>query len=238
MTSPPVNAYGDLPTLKGRLGIGDTRSDDLLTSLLEAGSRAIDNEVGRRFYPDPAPVQRYYQARTDAGYLALLANPFLERKSWSRYPLDVGDLLVCSLVETNDSGDRTSWVSWSPTVDYYLEPINATADLVPFNRIRPDPLSGRYWFPPWPQGIRVTGTWGYAFDYDNTGVRVAPFAIREALYLLTTRLFKRKDAPFGVVEAGAVEKLATRLKADADIVALIDPFRYSTNQAGTGWVLA
>lgn len=231
------NAYATLSDVKQRLRIADTVDDGLLSELIEGASRTIDSRCGRKFWADPAPVTRFYRASTDAAYMALLSNPFLERKSWSRFPLPVGDLLSVTALETNDSGDRTSFVTWDPTLDYYLEPVNAAVDMIPYSRIRPDPLSGRYWFPPWPQGVKVTGIWGYAFDWDGDGVPEAPEPIREATVLLTIRLYKRKDAPFGVVEAGAMEKMAIRLKEDQDIESLIAPYMYNVGERSTNWVV-
>lgn len=231
-----TNLYCTLTDLKSRLRITATDDDALLTELLEDASRTIDDRCGRRFYLTTGV--RFFSMRVDDSYLGLLSNPFLERRSWSKWPLDVGDLVSVTKFETNDSGDRVSFVTWDPALDYYLEPVNAAVDMIPYSRVRPDPINGHYWLPPWPQSIRITGTWGYAFDYDGTGTPVAPPAIREACFLIALRLYKRKDAPFGVAEAGAMERWMIRLKGDSDITELLAEFMHSTNPTAKSFVIS
>src|SRR6267378_8231694 len=159
-----TNGYATLADVKSRLRLTSTTDDTLLSELIEGASRAIDDRCGRRFYL--ATETRYYSARPDQGYLAVV-NPFSERRSWSRYPLDVHDLISVSSLTTDEDGDRSYETTWSSSLDYYLEPVNAPADQIPYNRIRPDQVNGRFWFPPWPLGIKVVGSWGYAFDYGS-----------------------------------------------------------------------
>lgn len=61
--------------------------------------------------------------------------------------------------------------------------------------------------------VRVTATWGYPL----------PPEVREACLLIASRLFKRKDAPFGV--SGSPEMGGFRLsKLDPDVETLLAPF--------------
>lgn len=124
----------------------------------------------------------------------------------------VDDLLTVTSLKTDADGDRTYETTWA-TTDYDLEPYNAA----PYTSIRTAP-SGSYGFPTFRRGVEVTGSWGYC----ATGSH--PDAINEATLLLAIRLFKRKDAPFGVL--GSPEMGVARLPAvDPDVQALLAPYR-------------
>lgn len=60
-----ANEYGDIATLKNRLGIEatDDSRDGSLTSALGAASRGIDRACGRRFWLDEEPIQRTFNPR-------------------------------------------------------------------------------------------------------------------------------------------------------------------------------
>lgn len=66
---------------------------------------------------------------------------------------------------------------------------------------------------PWPSTITITATWGW------TDV---PETVRQACLLQATRVFKRKDSPFGV--AGSPEmgsELRLLAKADPDVAVML-----------------
>ena len=64
--------------------------------------------------------------------------------------------------------------------------------------------------------MEIIGSWGYA--------STAPHDIREACLIQASRLFKRKDAPFGV--AGTPEAGQMMLPAlDPDVRALLRKYR-------------
>lgn len=189
-----TNGYATLAEIKARLGIptADTADDTVLEAVIEAASRAIDNETGRVFYATTAT--KYFRA--DDGDL-----------------LFIPDLLSVTTLKTDSDGDRTYETTWA-TTDYDLEPYNDA----PYTRIRLTP-SGRYSFPTHAKGVEIAGSWGY----NATGSY--PDAINEACLILASRLFKRKDAPFGV--AGTAEMGQLRIgKTDPDVAGLLYPYRH------------
>jgi hypothetical protein len=127
--------------------------------------------------------------------------------------LFVDDLLTVTTLKTisqNSAGTRTYGDTWAAT-DYDLEPFNST----PKTRIRLNP-GGAYAFPTEAKGVEIAGSWGYS--------STAPDAINEACLLQAARLFKRKDAPFGV--AGTPETGTMQLpRLDPDVRMLLEPYR-------------
>lgn len=123
--------------------------------------------------------------------------------------LFVDDLLSVTTLKTDLDGDRTYETTWAAT-DYDLEPYNST----PYTRIQIAPRGTRT-FPTGRRGVEIAGSWGYA--------ATAPDAINEACLLMAARLFKRKDAVFGVLmnpEFGT----ARLPQVDQDVKLLIRPF--------------
>lgn len=192
-----TNGYATLAELKARLNITDTSEDTILEAVIEAASRSIDSETGRVFYA--ASETRYYTAED---YTVLF----------------VDDLLEVTSLKSDINADRVYETEWT-TTDYDLEPYNArsaTGEKVPYTRVRLAPYSTRS-FPTVRKGVEIVGSWGYC----ATGSH--PKAINEACLLMAARLFKRKDAPFGVLanpEFGAIN--LPRL--DPDVRLLIRPY--------------
>jgi len=175
-------------------GGDDTRLD----SIVEAASRFIDAETGTHFYSDTQT--RYYTAR------------------WSDW-LPVDDLLSVTTLKTDDDNDATYETTWTST-DYVLEPKNAAAnsnDVRPYRAIRRDERQGDYSFPKDVEdGVEIVGSWGYA--------STTPPAIHEACLLISMRLWKRKDAIFGVagnVQTG-VTVIQAKIRRDADVMMLLN----------------
>ena len=123
----------------------------------------------------------------------------------------VDDLRAITALETDENGDRIYERTWSAT-DYDLEPYSGP----PYTRITRAPL-GVYTFPRIAKSVKVTGNWGYC----ATGSHDA--AITQATLLIAARLFKRKDAPFGVV--GSAEVGFMRLPtSDQDVKQLLQRY--------------
>lgn len=123
--------------------------------------------------------------------------------------LSVPDLLEVASLEIDSAGDRTYATSWD-AADYDLEPLSGP----PYASVW---TVGSRAFPLHRRGVRITGTWGYS--------ETIPAAVREATLLQASRLYKRKDAPFGV--AGSVEhgQLQTITSIDPDVKQLLAPYR-------------
>lgn len=190
------NGYCTLVEVKARLAITDTNDDGPLEAVVEAASRKIDLATGRRFWKDAAADQaRYYTA---------------ERGD----ELCIDDLATFTSLATDVSGDRTYTDTWA-TTDYDLLPYDQIlgGHSWPYTRIEVTPRGQKSFPASLRKGVKIVGAWGWP---------AVPDAINEACLILSARLFKRKDAPFGM--AGG-ERTRTRLpKVDPDVAALVQPF--------------
>jgi hypothetical protein len=189
-----TNGYSTLVTVKARLKITDTADDSALEAIITAVSRAIDDYCGRRFYA--ANETRYYTATRPDGLM-------------------VDDILSVSALLTDDDGDRTYENTWA-TTDYDLTPDNAALKAEPYWKIITTP-AGTHSFPAnVRKGVKVTGSFGYA--------SATPAVIEEACILQAGRLWRRQDAPFGVV--GSAEYGVARISSlDPDVKMLLGPYR-------------
>ena len=194
-------AYSTVSEFKRRLDIDedDDVDDHMLGLLLDGISRAIDEETGTRFYTTTSDETRYYTAEfTD--------------ELWT------GDLLTITTLKADEDGDRTYERTWT-TDDYDLMPFNASLDSRPYTKIAVTP-NGDYAFPTITKGIQIVGTFGYSTS--------TPARIREATLLAGERLFRRKDAIFGIVgtaSLGEMRQIAgDMLRKDTEIRALLHGF--------------
>jgi len=192
-----VKNYCEKPDLIARLmgeGITPSSTDErTMEQVIEGASRAIEAFCGRRFYV--VSETRYYTPEAND-------------------ELFVDDLTEITTLQTDEDGDRTYETTWA-TTDYDLLPLNAALESKPYTRIEVTP-EGNYWFP---QGlaksVKIVGKFGYA---DRP-----PAQVREACLLQCERLWKRKDAPFGV--AGSPELGTMRLipELDPDVKFMLQP---------------
>lgn len=128
--------------------------------------------------------------------------------------LDVPDLVSVTSLTTDTDGDRVYEDTWAAT-DYDLEPYNAADVGEPYRQLMTTP-AGLYGFPTVRKGVKITGTWGWPS---------VPDAIAEACALESIRLFKRKDAPYGIAgssELGMQTFMPARV--DPQVKALIAPY--------------
>ena len=192
-----TNGYCSLEDLKARLDIStsDTADDAILEVIIQAASRSIDAMTGRRFYSTTDDEIRYYTAE---------ANDVLY----------TDEILSITTLKTDDDGDRTYEYTWS-TDDYDLLPYNATIDGRPYTRIELAPY-GEYRFPAGsPKGVQIVGKFGFC----ATGSH--PDVVREACMIQSARIWKRKDAPFGVVGSPELGQLQPLNKLDPDVELLL-----------------
>lgn len=131
----------------------------------------------------------------------------------------VDDLTSVTTLKTDADADGTYETTWA-TTDYVLEPTNA-ADLGrPYTSVRVATY-GTYGFPVWPSSVEITGTWGYPV--------AVPAPIVQATLIQAARLFRRKDAPFGVAGSGDLGEVRLipggDLGLDRDAEALVKPYR-------------
>lgn len=192
-----TNCYATLAEIKAALAIEDTNDDTALEAAITAASRMIDDYTGRFFYKDGtvgSPVIRYFSTP-------------------DFYNCQIDDIVSISEIAIDTNFDQTYGVVFA-TSDYLVEPVNAPRKGWPYTRLL---ASGAYVFPAYiPQGVRVTGVWGWS---------AVPSEISMATLIQASRLFARKQSPFGIAGAPdmGVVRLSSRL--DADVEVLARPFR-------------
>lgn len=196
-------AYATLSELKAEIGIpdADTVDNTALTLALDAASAQVDAFCDRTFTADSVATTRDYMV-TDTG----------------RLDIDPVSTLTGLIVQTDDNADGTYETTWTVGTDFRIEPTNATAAGVPWERLV---ALGTRWFPrnTYRPGVRVTAKFGWPGG-------TVPAAVKKATLIQAARLFKRKDAPFGV--AGSVEfgsEMRLLEKIDPDALALLKRYR-------------
>lgn len=206
MTVTITNGYCDLAELKEKLGLStaNTANDVQLGQGIEAASRWIERYTGRRFYGKAET--RYYTAQEGV-------------------EVYVDDLTYVSELATDEDGDGTFETTWNAT-EYILWPYNADADGKPYTRVEMNANSGKS-FPGTRRGVRIAGTFGYVGTTASTSG--CPDPIHDATLLLAERLYKRKDAPLGVMggnlQLGQEMVHIPSVSSDPDIRDLLAPYR-------------
>lgn len=202
-----ANGYCTLTEFKARYfpaGLSDTTDDAVIEGVIEAVSRLIDGYCNRRFFANTGDETRYYTA-------------------------EFSDILFCddvaalTSVATDEDGDRTYETAWANT-DYDLMPHNAALEGKSYAWLEITP-NGEHRFPIGiRKGVKLVGKFGLV----NVSASNATLdAINEACLLQAIRLFKRKDAPFGVVGSSEMGQMLTIAKLDPDVKLLLEPFRKS-----------
>jgi hypothetical protein len=186
-----VNGYTDLASVKAALRIDDNDDDTLIERAIEAASRRIDDETGRRFYVDATTSARVYIPKSNELVI-------------------VNDIsTVTGLVVKIDSAGDSTFATTLNASDFQVEPLNSLVDGEPIVMIRtfsdmPIDNRGR-------ASVQVTAKWGWPS---------IPNTIREACVLLASRHFKRLDSPLGVAGFGDMGAIMVR-RLDPDVAALL-----------------
>jgi len=198
------NGYTDLVTVKARLDVGDTDDDAALEGLVETASRALDDALNRRFYiPAIAEVRVY----SPIGWDLVKVNDLV----------DISSNLTSVKVDTTGDGNFETILT---TSDYDPEPRNADMDLKPFTKLRIAKDSSRH-FPTGRMTVELTAKFGWAISGNP------PKQITEACLMICARLWKRRDAVFGVAgttQMGTLQVLTAKIVKDPDIWFLISRF--------------
>lgn len=190
-------AYASLALLKTHMGIGDTTDDALLQKALDTATLWIDQYTGRSFAGETGATKYFYP--TNSRYLDLTP-----------------DIRTVTSVAVDEDGDLTFGDVFAST-DYLLTPLNPEPDAGIYSRLEIAPLSGKSFLGR--RQVRVVGNWGYTVG------GVAPANIEYACLLQATRLFRRRDAPFGILQTTDLGQF-TRISAmDADVKNLLDPYK-------------
>lgn len=192
-----ANEYVTLDELKLQVGIeltDNTRDVPLDRARLSA-SRSIDKTCGRRFWMDPAPVQRVFSPR---GRIVHESD---------------GDLLLVDdiasledlLVETGSGG------SFAEVTGYETNPDNALLDGKPISGLL---RTNGTWSTSTSTRVRITAQFGWP---------AVPDDITAAALIQAARLYKRKDSPEGIT--GSAEWGVIRLsRRDPDVWNLIEQY--------------
>lgn len=177
-----TNGYATLAQIKNYLSISDTTDNDLLEDLVESASRSIDRIANRRFYADTTASARTYRA---------FSNVFV-------YTDDISTT-TSLVVKTDEGGDGTFSKTLTIDTDFIMDPLTAAALGRPFTQLTM--VSNTQTWPIYPgltqnglrPGVQVTAKWGWPSVPDDIVV---------ATLTLTADLYKRKDAPGGVLGLG------------------------------------
>tara|TARA_R110000868_G_scaffold76132_1_gene219211 strand:- start:802 stop:1410 length:609 start_codon:yes stop_codon:yes gene_type:complete len=198
-----TNGYCTLAEMKTALQLTDNNDDTSLEVAVAAASRMIDDYTGRFFY----------QSGTSPTPAIRYYTP---QDAWT---LATDDIVSISEIASDDNFNRTYGTIWASD-DYMVEPVNNPARGWPVSRVL---AVGAYIFPfSLPQSVRIKGIFGFS---------AVPPEINIATQLQASRLFVRRQSPFGI--AGSAELGTVRLaaKLDADVEALLRPFRKNNGLA-------
>ena len=193
-----ANGYTTLAIVKARLGIAtaDTADDTKMETMVEGISRAIDGFCDRRFFVNGTDEVRYFTAP-------------------DRDELFAGDIVSLTSIATDEDGDRVYETAWGAG-DWELQPYNAALDGQPYTMISTTP-NGVYGFPSVAKGVKLTGKFGWS---------AVPAPVSEACLLMTEKLFRRKDAIFGVVASLEGGYLKQMIQDDPELKLLLGPYRW------------
>jgi hypothetical protein len=177
-----VNGYATLTEIKAYMSISDNTDNDLLENLVESASRSIDRIANRRFYLDATASARLYRAYSDI---------FV-------YIDDLGSTTDL-VVKTDSNGNGSYAKTLTLNQDYILDPLTAPSLSRPYTQLTM--VSNTETWPIFPgltqnglrPGVQVTAKWGWP---------AVPNDINMACLILTADLYKRKDAPGGILGLG------------------------------------
>ena len=177
-----TNGYATLAEIKAYMSISDNTDNDLLENLVESASRSIDRIANRRFYLDATASARLYRA-------------------YSNIFVFVDDIGTTSslVVKTDEDGNGTYSKTLTLNTDYILDPLTSQSLNRPFTQLTM--VSNTESWPIFPgltsnglrPGVQVTARWGWPSVPDDLNM---------ACLILTADLYKRKDAPGGILGLG------------------------------------
>ena len=164
------------------MSISDNTDNDLLENLVESASRSIDRIANRRFYLDATASARLYRA-------------------YSNIFVFVDDIGTTSslVVAVDENGNGTYSKTLTLNTDYILDPLTSPSLNRPYTQLTM--VSNTETWPIFPgltsnglrPGVQVTARWGWPSVPDDLNM---------ACLILTADLYKRKDAPGGILGLG------------------------------------
>lgn len=198
-----TNGYCTLNDVKAALNIEDSMDNAAIEVAIATASRMIDDYTGRFFYKDGTALVPATRYYTPTDYWIL--------------PTD--DFVSISEIATDDNFDRTYGTVWTVS-DSMFEPVNNPSRGWPMSRIL---AVGSYVFP-WnlPQSVRVKGVFGWS---------AVPAEVNSAAQIQASRLFLRRQSPFGIAGSTDIGTVRLAAKLDADVEALLRPLRRNNGLA-------
>ena len=200
-----VNGYITLAELKTYLGISGSGQDANLENAIEGASREIDAICGRFFF----------QTSSEVKYFTPISRTYLEIPDLS----STSGLEV--KIDTNDDGTHDTTLTIN--TDFYLKPLDAGENEVEGVERQPythifilDSRSSERFDPDIVKSVKVTGLWGFSGK---------PNAIKQATFIQSARLFKRKDAPFSSYGGQDTGSISLQGRIDPDALELIKGYR-------------
>lgn len=204
------NGYATADQFKAHIGVGydDVVDDATFDEKVQAASRAIDEYCH-------VPAGSFVAASGTA-------TARLFYGSGRVVDVDPFGTLTDLVVKTDTAGTGSYASTLTISTGFIVEPVNALATGKPVTRLR---LVDGTTFPTSTYGrpnVQVTAKWGYPS---------IPDPVSQACLLVAAELWKRKDAPFGVI--GTDDFGPIRLSADAfkSVTSLLGTFRHA---AGVG----
>lgn len=195
-------SYVAVSDLKAYLGIDDTDNDAQLTLAISAASRAIDRYCRRQFGLVAAPEARYYTAR------------------WSRrrglWVVPIDDLMsAVGLVAKVDTAGDGTYATTIVSGTYVLRPRNAAVKGEPWTEVAfldtaaalPTGVDGE---------VQITAPWGWT---------AFPDTVKQACLLQGSRVYARKEAPFGIAGSPDGSELRLLAKVDPDVAVMLVGYR-------------
>ena len=195
----PADIYGSPQQLKAGFGLTDEVDDVAIERVLDAVSRQIDDHCGfplRHFYLTDNDTTRHYTATSGNG-------------------LWIEDCTAITAIGSDADGDGVFEDTWV-TGDYLLWPYDAADQMRPYTRIETTRAGTRSFTLSTPRSVKITGRFGWP---------LIPAPVVEACLLQASRIFKRKDAPFGVAGAPEVGPIRLLSRLDPDVELMLKPLR-------------
>lgn len=156
-----------------------------------------------------AAVSRQIDQYTNRRFYATTETRFYTARRVSDVIID--DCLSITTLATDADGDRVYEKTWSAT-DFDLYPYNAT----PYTRVEAT-VKGAYLFPAnVAKGVKIIGSFGYS--------ATVPEPVNRACLIQAARLYKRKDALFGVMGSAEMGQLLVIPKMDPDVKLLLSGY--------------
>ena len=198
-----TNGYCTLNDVKSALNIEDSMDNAAIEIAIATASRMIDDYAGRFFYKD--------------GTVGTPATRYYTPQDF--YTVTVDDFVSLSEIATDDNFDQLYNTVWTAT-DAMFEPVNNPSRGWPRNRVL---AVGAYVFPAnLPQSVRLKGIFGWS---------AVPAEVNSATQIQASRLFLRRQSPFGIAGSTDIGTVRLAAKLDADVEALLRPLRKNNGLA-------